>query len=220
MHRTGDRFPVIRPYVVDEKEVLDLGCVDAYPAREGSDARLERKPDALFRRIVETNPNTVGVDIDSNGVRVLVRMGYNVLCADVETMNLECKFDTIVAGEIIEHLENPGLFLRNMHRHLKSDGTIIISTPNPFYTGQTWKIWRYGLPAVHDEHVNWQDPVTLNQLLRRTGYETIEGYWVQPKTNLLKTWKRLLQPYFAHSFMLIARPVAATAAASCESSAA
>ncbi|MBT4868247.1 MAG: class I SAM-dependent methyltransferase [Planctomycetaceae bacterium] len=208
MQTIGDRFPIIRPFVVGN-DVLDLGCVDAHPAREDSDVRLERKPDVLFRRVAEANPSTVGVDIDQDGVTVLTGMGYNVQCADVETMNLERQFDTIVAGEIIEHLENPGLFLRNMLRHLKPDGTIIVSTPNPFYTGQTWKIWRHGLPAVHDEHVNWQDPVTLEQLFSRTGYETVAGYWVQPESKLLKTWKRLLRPYFAHSFMLIARPAAA-----------
>ena len=208
MQTIGDRFPIIRPFVVGN-DVLDLGCVDAHPAREDSDVRLERKPDVLFRRVAEANPSTVGVDIDQDGVTVLTGMGYNVQCADVETMNLERQFDTIVAGEIIEHLENPGLFLRNMLRHLKPDGTIIVSTPNPFYTGQTWKIWRHGLPAVHDEHVNWQDPVTLEQLFSRTGYETVAGYWVQPESKLLKTWKRVLRPDFAHSFMRIARPAAA-----------
>ena len=209
MQTIADRFPVIRPLITD-KDVLDLGCVDAHPVREDSDIRLERKPDVLFRRIAEVNPRAVGVDIDSVGVKLLAGMGYNVQCADVETMNLQRQFDTIVAGEIIEHLENPGLFLRNMLRHLKPLGTIIVSTPNPFYVGQTWKIWRHGIPSVHDDHVHWQDPITLGQLLNRTGYEPLDGYWVQPNTNLRKTWTRLLRPYFTHSFMLLARPAATT----------
>lgn len=212
-----DRLTVIERYV-RRGDVLDLGCVDARPEREGAADRLERKPDVLFRRIVEVNPQTVGVDIDEEGVKVLVGMGYNVLCGDVETMDLGRRFDAIVAGELIEHLENPGLFLRNMHRHLKPGGTIIISTPNPFYSGQTWKIWRYGLPAVHEGHMNWQDPVTLKQLLVRTGFECVEGYWVQPAGKLLKTWKRRLRPYFAHSFLIVARPAEADSGSLTESS--
>jgi SAM-dependent methyltransferase len=203
-----DRFAIIRRYI-DSGDILDLGCVDARPDHEGAADRLGRKqPDALFRHIVDVNSNTTGVDIDPDGVQVLRGMGYNVVCGNVESVDLGRRFDTIVAGEIIEHLENPGLFLRNMHRHLKPDGAIIISTPNPFYTGQTWKIWRYGIPAVHEGHMNWQDPLTLTQLLRQTGFETVEGYWVQPGGKFFKSWKRLIRGYFAHSFLVVAKPVA------------
>jgi hypothetical protein len=93
-----------------------------------------------------------------------------------------------------------------MRRHLKSNGVIIVSTPNPFYSGSAWKIWRYGRPAVHEDHMGWQDPTTMAQLFRRTGFEPFEGYWIQPRPAIVKTWKRLLRPYFSHTFMMLARP--------------
>ena len=71
-------------------------------------------------------------------------------------LNLECdfldKYDIILAVEVIEHLENPFHFMRMMHRHLKPNGIIILTTPNvdsffdrlwflfkgyPFYFGQS-----------------------------------------------------------------------------------
>jgi len=201
-----DRFPVIEKYIRD-RAVMDLGCVDSRKARHSAEERFEYKANLLHKRIAEANKDTLGVDIDPEGAAVLNKQGYNVIVADVETMDLQKQFDTVIAGEIIEHLENPGLFLRNMHRHLKPAGVIIVSTPNPFYAGSAWKIWRYGKPAVHEEHMGWQDPTTMAQLFKRTGFEPFDGYWIQPHPAILKTWKRLLRPYFSHTFMMLARKV-------------
>jgi len=54
------------------------------------------------------------VDIDDEGIKILREEGYHVRTDNVMTMNLEEQFDVIIAGEIIEHLDNPGQFLRNM----------------------------------------------------------------------------------------------------------
>jgi len=39
-------------------------------------------------------------------------------------------FDTIVAGEVIEHMKKPEGFIQEAYRVLKKDGRIIITTPN------------------------------------------------------------------------------------------
>ncbi len=199
-----DRFPIIEKYIRGSS-VMDLGCVDSRKARHNAEERFEYKANLLHKRIAEANPETLGVDIDPEGAAVLNKQGYHVIVADVETMDLGKQFDTIIAGEIIEHLENPGLFMRNMHKHLVPGGVIIVSTPNPFYSGSAWKIWRYGKPAVHEEHMGWQDPTTLGQLFKRTGFEPFDGYWIQPTPAIWKTWKRLIRPYFSHTFMMLAR---------------
>ncbi len=195
---------MVKDYVQSGR-VLDVGCVDARTTNENSRERVLRKPDALFRTIAEANPETVGLDIDAEGVAALNDLGYSAHYGDAETVDLQQTFNTVIAGEIIEHLENPGLFLRNMHRHLKPGGILILSTPNPFYNGQTWKIWRYGRPSVHEDHLSWQDPTTLTTLLCRTGFQVEQGYWVQPPRSLWKSWKNLFRRYFAHSFLIVAQ---------------
>jgi SAM-dependent methyltransferase len=41
------------------------------------------------------------------------------------------KFDTVILGEIIEHIENPYALLDTIHILLKNGGRVVISTPNP-----------------------------------------------------------------------------------------
>jgi len=197
---------IIAP-LVREGAILDMGIVDSRRGKRDTSSRLERKTaTSLFKQICDLNRNTMGVDIDGEGISILKEMGFNTRHEDVITMDLGQKFDTIVAGELIEHLPNAGAFLENMVKHLNPDGRLVITTPNPFYSKQTWKIWRYGEPSVHEEHTCWFDPITLSGLCRMSGLEPVETYWIQKRKALLKTLPAKLRGYFSHSFILVAKP--------------
>jgi SAM-dependent methyltransferase len=200
-----DRMTVIAPLVRD-KTTLDLGIVDSRRQRHDTKDRLKKKPSSLFRQINQLTPDVLGVDIDEEGVKLLAKQGFNTLHANVSEMDLGKRFQTIVAGEIIEHLPDPGVFLRNMRKHLTDDGCLVLTTPNPFYVKNCWKILRYNRPCVHEEHTCWFEPITLTHLCNLCGLEVYEFYWIQPKLELLKTWPRFLRNYFSHSFMLLTRP--------------
>ena len=208
-----DRMEVIAG-LVKGRRTLDLGIVDSRRNRQGTAERLARKPNLLFRRICEINPDALGIDIDNEGVDILRQQGYNTRMADVMTMDLGQLFEVIVAGELIEHLPDPGQFLRNVRRHLTPDGTVVITTPNPFYWAQIWRIWRHHEPHVHEEHTCWFDPITLQRLCRLSGLEPYATYWVKPRNkNVLKIWPRWFRDYFSESFMILARPASSP---SCE----
>ncbi len=199
-----DRLEVIEQYVKAGK-VLDVGCVDARPGRDSSASRLDRKVDLLFKRIVELSDDAMGVDIDADGIEILRQGGYNVVAGDAATMDLGVQFDTIVAGEVIEHVSNVGQFLANLGRHLTEDGVLIITTPNPYWSAQIGRIWRRGRCRVHEEHTAWFDPITLQTAMRRAGLSPVAGYWVQPKRSLAKRWRQVFRPYFSRTFMIVAR---------------
>ncbi len=202
-----DRMELLAPLVRGHK-TLDLGIVDSRRGRQETAQRLEEKSASLlFRRICEINPDTVGIDIDERGVAILRQQGFHARTADAMTMDLGERYDVIVAGELIEHLANPGLFLCNMARHLAPGGTLVITTPNPFYFGHVWKIWRYGRPRVHEEHVCWFDPMTLCRLCGGSGLDPYAVHWIRPAgMSVLKTWPQFFRGYFAQSFLLLAKP--------------
>ena len=47
------------------------------------------------------------------------------------TLNPESFFDTVIAGEILEHIEEPIKFLRECFTILEDGGKLVLSTPNP-----------------------------------------------------------------------------------------
>jgi len=97
-------------------KTLDVGC--AGKNEDGSTSLHE-----YISR--EHNEDIYGLDIvDCPNMK-------NFKKGDAQNMPFDDNFfDTVVAGEVIEHLENPEKFLNEARRVLKDDGIIIITTPN------------------------------------------------------------------------------------------
>lgn len=150
------------------RRVLDVGCIDHSASASYSDTWLHR--------YVQVSASSVlGVDLASAEVDKLRDRGYNVIAADAQVMSLGERFETIVVGELIEHVEAPGTLLRNLRDHLEPGGQIFISTPNPWYAYH----WAESLlfdprKRWNPEHVAWFDAFTLANLVRRCGFRVDE----------------------------------------------
>lgn len=171
--------------LVHGRSVLDVGCVQ-HNAYQGSSEKW------LHKHICGDASYVLGVDLEKEEVAKLSDR-YNMIHGDAQTIQLDQKFEAVVAGEIIEHLENPGLFLSNMKKHLLPGGFIIVSTPNPFYPKRIFDILLKERVRIHPQHVSWYCDFTLEQLLRRSGYTNVETKFVSGSerfggvSNLLKT---------------------------------
>lgn len=90
-------------------------------------------------------------------------------------MRLGRRFDVIVAGELIEHIENVGVFLENVRTHLKPGGLLFLTTPNP----TSFRFFAYALfgkePAFGG-HVTYFTRDALVLLLRRHFPHVTIGY--------------------------------------------
>lgn len=143
-------------------DVLDLGCVQ-------HDLDNVDNSDWLHGRLCDEFETVVGVDILPE-IAELAAEGYTVRQANVETMDLDRQFDTVVAGELIEHIANPGLMLDTIQSHLKPDGQAVLSTPNPWGIPLLNRILHREL-SVNDEHTAWYGPKTIAQLCKRYGLD-------------------------------------------------
>jgi SAM-dependent methyltransferase len=77
------------------------------------------------------NENVVGFDLNQ---RALPGNYHESVAGDAGEMTrifAGRTFDAIVAGEILEHVEQPHAFLRDCRSLLGTNGRIILSTPNP-----------------------------------------------------------------------------------------
>jgi len=79
-------------------------------------------------------------------------------------------FDTIIAGETIEHLENPSAFLREAKKVLKDDGVLLISTPNP-YNILTMLANIFFIRPNYASHINLFPFRTIVELCNYTGWQ-------------------------------------------------
>lgn len=133
--------------VVDEcrnKDVLDIGSTGQTEAYE------------LWPRIKKAANSVTGIDI-------VEHKDNNIVLGNMETYKFKRKFDIAVAGDVIEHVHNQGLFLNNIRDHLKVNGKLIITTPNAK--------WFTVILKPNPTHVIWHDPYTLSYMLGECGFE-------------------------------------------------
>lgn len=193
--------------IVKGKNVLDIGVVQ-------HDLEKVNMMTWLHRAIFLSADNVLGMDIDQQGVIFLNDKGYDVIYADAQAFDLDRTFDVITAGDLIEHLDNPGGFLESVKKHLGKEGVLVISTPNPFW----WKTWIHvlvkGNASPHPEHTCWYCEKTIQQLLMRHGYRIdrleygtvfILATFFQRLTKLINTIVPLPARFRHNTMMLVAK---------------
>jgi SAM-dependent methyltransferase len=94
------------------QSVLDVGCGTGF----------------LTAQLAATGARTVGMDVlaDVRPDTWTYLMGDVLRGLPVDDGAVQC----VVAGEIIEHVPDPDLFVREAHRVLAPGGTLVVSTPN------------------------------------------------------------------------------------------
>jgi SAM-dependent methyltransferase len=161
------------------RRVVHVGFVDTgcRALQEGAGTWLHAHLDAVAADLV-------GLDVDAAGVADAVAAGYRAHVADcrdpaaLAALGL-APADLVIAGEVIEHLDDPGAFLAGVHGLVAPGGLLVVTTPNA-----------YGLlnvvASVAGREVNHPDHVvmftwrTLTNLAARHGWEVVDTHVYVP----------------------------------------
>jgi predicted TPR repeat methyltransferase len=179
---------------VTGKSVLDLGCV-RHSIEE------TEKPGWLHGEIKKVAQRIVGVDYLEQAVLKLKQKNYDVVCANVEVMQLDERFDTIVAGDLIEHLNNFGMFIERVKEHLNPNGVFILTTPNPVNLLRFISVLFRGDAGANPEHTCWFTERVIRQLFDRYGFEPIDIQYVDDSYQYYCNWKWVL--FFPFNYILV-----------------
>jgi ubiquinone/menaquinone biosynthesis C-methylase UbiE len=179
------------------KKVLHLGCT-GYPFTE----EIIKNEAMLHFELQREARELYGFDFDREGLETMrAHKVKNLYFADLENLQaveLDETFEVIIAGEMIEHLSNPGLFLRGIRRFMRPETNLVITTINA-YCGM--RMWTYGLRGrggvhepVHPDHVAYYSYSTLKVLVEREKLKInrFAFYNTGPEHRKLAPWKSRL----------------------------
>ena len=156
--------------IMKDKSVLDIGVVEhsrEFMEREGWRHRIFR----------DHASSIVGIDILEPEVEYLRQRGYDVqVCDATSDTDLGKRFDTVYAGDVIEHVDNPVSLLSFAQRHLAAGGTAYISTPCPFWWSNIRLAIKDGTYIGNVDHIRWVTPVNALEMAHRAGC-VLSGYY-------------------------------------------
>lgn len=201
------RHKQILNYVSETDDVLDIGCVRH--SLEDIHWENPNPGEWLHAEIRQKAATTLGIDMERGEVQKLKEKGLDVTTANAETFNFDQSFDVIIAGELIEHLSNPGKFLDRCREHVREDGYVIISTPNPRDLQIVYWFATGNESQVNPEHTAWFDQYVIKELISRHGFELSEFRYYPPSISILNRplyWTGIVPPLTAGGFVFVLSP--------------
>lgn len=101
------------------------------------------------------------------------------------------RFDLIFAGDLIEHLSNPGQFLRRCAQHLAPGGRLLLTTPNTFNLFNLAEKLSKDEPTVNPDHTMYFNHKVLRRMLEKNGFAAKEvAYVYSLNYSYRESWKK------------------------------
>ncbi len=166
------------------RRVIHVGFVDT-----GCRAMNQEAGAWLHGHLARCATSLVGVDIDEAGVKEATDAGYEAYVVDcrdrdaIAAIGLE-PAQLVIAGEVIEHLDDPGSFLSGLHNLLAPGGELVITTPNAYGLFNVFASLAH-TEINHPDHVVMFTWRTLTNMASRHGWEPVETRMYVPSVKEL-----------------------------------
>lgn len=192
------RLEILENFAVGKK-VAHIGFTDHMPLIK---SKIENGT-WLHNRLIEVAKKCIGIDIDSEAVEYIKNnfaideiYALDVTKSDQIPVSVKSEsWDLLILGEVLEHINNPVLFLEKIRQNLMNTSTeLIITVPNAWEL--TNIIWlKKNTEFINSDHRFWFTPYTLAKVASEAGLLCETFQYVQ-NYPLNRTWKNLLVKRF------------------------
>ena len=155
---------------VDSKSVLEVGC------GSGGFAQFAK----------ESGWQITGLDSSKENIQKLKEQGVDGVAIDFLKYKAKKKYDAIVMWDVIEHPQDPAVFLEKSRELLKDNSYLLIATPYypnllSFIAGifyrMTFGLFTFPVEQMYFlEHTSYFNKKSLSLLLKKSGFK-IEKIW-------------------------------------------
>jgi SAM-dependent methyltransferase len=149
------------------RKVMHVGCTDA-PLTKTKATRKQ----LLHQKLAAVCKELIGVDLDLASLDYLRKEHgiTNLYCHNIENLDSfpnQEKVDVLMAGEVLEHLNNVGLFFENCRTRLQKDGVVLVTVPNALSIKRMMSSLVKRKEHVHADHTSYFSPSTLSCIADR-----------------------------------------------------
>ena len=155
----ADRSDLLAWIPEEALDILEIGCGQGWLGRQ-----LQHRPQVRMTG-VEINP--AFADVISEGYQ-------QVFVLPVEEFSPQERYDCIVCGDVLEHLEDPWGLVKRLSQWLKPGGCLLASVPNAGHWSLVCDLacgrfdyLPYGLTCI--THLRWFTEATLREMLEQAG---------------------------------------------------
>ena len=171
---------------MDQLNVIDIGA--------GNGSTLLQIKDL-------TNWNSIGIEPDKIKHKILNFHKLNIINDTFQNISSNLNndyYDLIIISQVLEHIENPLILLKEINKKLKKNGHLWIDVPlcnNNYFNSR----------VIDDVgHLYFFDEMTLGKIVKQSNFHIASsgsyGGMIEPKRTLLSSVK-LFFKYYLHRFL-------------------
>jgi 2-polyprenyl-3-methyl-5-hydroxy-6-metoxy-1,4-benzoquinol methylase len=156
--------------------------------------------------------HVTAVEIDEDAIKKLSSFCKNVYRCDLNdqswnsVLSKEEKFEVIVAADVLEHLYDPRVTLRNARDVLDNDGYVVVSLPHIAHNAviacllqEDWEYHDWGL--LDKTHIRFFGMQNIQRLFNDSGFKIIEAEFIvipPERTEFAGFWRHVPEELKQH----------------------